>query len=190
MADVEMSLGETTPEIRDVTAPDAMTPAGFDLDAWLAGARPSRRATTVYARPDLLATIDVLSERVTVARAAEDTDEAARLVAQIRDVRQQMEASALDVVVEASSESARARLREALGIREGETPTDVQTCHFIAAHIVSPAGLDGDALARLHEVSPQQVAKIASAMKVANETAPAVPAPFSLTSSPSRPQRG
>lgn len=190
MTDVEMSLSESAETIRDVTAPDAMTPEGFDLDAWLAGARPSRRATTVYARPDLLATIDVLSERVVVARASEDTDEVNRLVAQIRDVRQQMEASALDVVVEASSESARARLRESLGIREGQVATDEQTCHFIAAHIVSPEGLDGEGLMRLNAVSPQQVVKIASAMKVANETAPAVPAPFSPSSSPSRHRRG
>lgn len=190
MTDTEMSLGETADDIRDVTPATAMTPEGFDLQAWIAGARPSRRATTVFARPDLLASIDVLSERVAVARAAEDTAEVATLVAQIRDLRDQLAASALDVVVEATSEKVRADLREALGIKEGEPVTQEQTIGFLAAHIVEPSGFDAEMLARFTEVSPTQVAKIAAAVRVANDTAPAIPAPFSSASSNGRRVRG
>lgn len=191
MSDTEMSLGETSvEEPRDVTPQDAMTPEGFDLQAWLAGARPSRRATTVYARPDLLASIDVLSERVLIARAANDTGEVAALIAQIRDLRDELTASALDIVVEASSERTRAQLREALGISPDGAPTDEQTIAYLAAHIVEPAGFDAATLAVFNEVSPQQVLKIAQAVKVANDTAPAVPAPFSPVSSTSPQARG
>lgn len=192
MADgMELSLGETTDtDSRDVTAREALTPDGFDLTAWLAGIRPSRRATTIYGRPDLLATIDVLSERVIEAEAARDSVEVASLTGQIREAREQMAASAVDVVVEASSEQAQADLREALGIKGQDDLSEEQVLGWIAAHIVAPAGFDTAALKALNAVSPRQVAKIGNAVRVANETAPAVPAPFSPASSNGRRARG
>lgn len=188
--DDEMTLGEVTAvddeTSRDVTPDGARTASGFDLEAWLAGARPSRRATTVYARPDLLAEIDLLSERVIEAEAARDNIAAAKYMVQVRELREQMRASALDVVVEASSETARDRIREAIGVEAGKGVTADQALQFAAAHIVEPKGMDAEALKRLSEVSQQQVIKIMSAVQVANETAPAVPAPFSLASSNGR----
>lgn len=189
--DMELSLGETTDtDSRDVTAREALTPEGFDLTAWMAGIRPSRRATTIYGRPDLLATIDVLSERVIEAQASRDTEETVALMAQIREARDAMSASAVDVVVEASSEQAQADLRTALGIKEGADLTEDQVLGWIAAHIVAPEGFDTAALKALNAVSPRQVAKIGNAVRVANETAPAVPAPFSPASSNGRRARG
>ncbi|WP_136314313.1 hypothetical protein [Actinomyces procaprae] len=194
MTDVEMSLGDTVPAddglSRDVTDPAALTPEGFNLEAWIAGARPQRRATTIYGRPDLLADLDVLAERLTVARAAEDTAGAARLVADMRQIREQLAQSALDVVVEASSEHTRRMLRESLGITDGAEVTEEQTIGFIAAHIVAPAGMDAAMVARLAEVTPQQVAKIAAAVRTCNESAPSVPAPFSPASSTAPRRRG
>ena len=190
-ADAELSLADTTtPEIRDATDPAALTPEGFNLEAWVAGARPTRRATTIYARPDLLADIDVLSERLMVARASEDTSEAARLVAAIRAAREQVAGSALDVVVEASSEHARRQLRESLGITDGGEVTEEQTYGYLAAHVVAPEGMDAAMVARLAEVIPQQVSKIAAAVRSANEAAPAVTAPFLRGSSTGRGPRG
>ena len=189
--DMELSLGETADtESVDATASEALTPEGFDLTAWLAGIRPSRRATTIYGRPDLLATIDVLSERVIEAEAARDNVEVANLVGQIRDAREAMSASAVDVVVEASSEQTQADLRTALGIKEGIDLTEEQVLGWIAAHIAAPAGFDTAAMKALNAVSPRQVAKIGAAVRVANETAPAVPAPFSPASSSGRRARG
>lgn len=192
MSETELSLADTTPaeEIRDVTPENAMAPEGFDLQAWLAGARPSRRATTIFARPDLLADIDVLSERVLAARAADHKGEVADLIGQIRALREELTTSALDIVVEASSERVQADLRASLGIVEGQPVTDEQTLAFIAAHIVEPAGFDAAALAAFNDISPQQVLKIASAVKVVNQSAPAVPAPFSPRSSNSTPTLG
>lgn len=182
----EGALGES----RDVTPEGVRTVAGFDLVAWVGGARPSRRATTVYARPDLLAQIDLLSERVIEARAAQDTKTINTLVAQIRDLRSEMEASALDVVVEAQSEDAHKLLREALGVRPGVEETVEQRLAWTAAHIVEPAGFTAEVLADFCRVSPAQVGKIMSAVQVANTTAPAVPAPFLSASSSGRRARG
>lgn len=192
MSETELSLADTTPaeEIRDVTPENAMTPEGFDLQAWLAGARPSRRATTIFARPDLLADIDVLSERVIVARSAGTQAEVAGLLAQIRDIREAVAASSLDIVVEARSAQVQDDLRASLGIVEGQEPTTEQTIAFIAAHIVEPEGFDAAALSRFNEVSPQQVVKIAQAVRVANDSAPVIPAPFSQGPSSAPSTRG
>ena len=190
-AETELSLAETDDqESVDVTPREGLTAEGFDLGAWLAGIRPSRRATTVYGRPDLLATIDVLSERVIEAEAARDNVAVADLTGQIREAREAMSASAVDVVVEASSEQAQSDLREALGIKGGDDLSEEQVLGWIAAHIVAPAGFDVAALKALNAVSPRQVAKIGAAVRVANETAPAVPAPFSPASSNGRRARG
>lgn len=174
----------------DVTDEEALTVDGFNLEQWVAGVRPTRRATVVYARADLLAQIDVLAERAVVAKAAGDDVEVASLAAQVADIRGELEASGLDVVVEATSETVRGRLREDLGIVDGEQPTEEQTCAFIAAHIVEPPGFTGAMVEAINRVSPHQVMKIASAMRIANETAPSIPAPFSPASSSGRRARG
>lgn len=184
------STATTEPALADSTGQETLNPDTFDLAAWLAGMRPARRATTVYARPDLLADLDVLAERIQVARAASDNVEAARLVAQATAIRQALIDSSLDVVVQATSEERRATIREQAGLADGVEATTRQALEIIAAHIVEPAGMDVEALTMLHEASPAQVEKIARAIQVVNQTAPGVPAPFSPESSPARPRRG
>lgn len=184
----EPSVADPAHDSRPVE--EDLTPEGFDLAAWLAGMRPARRATTIYARPDLLADIDVLAERLQVARAAGDDVEAARLATQVGRLRQEVADSALDVVVQATSEERRAALREQAGIKDSEQVSVDQALALIAAHVVAPEGLDVDALRMIHQASPTQVEKIARAIQVVNQAAPGVPAPFSAESSPSRPRRG
>ena len=189
--DMELSLGETTDQpSRDVTDPASLTVEGFNLGEWMRGLRPARHAITFYGRPDVLADIEVIRNRIREADAVGDDNEVGVLVGQLREAREVMIRSSLDIVVQASSEQAQADLRTALGIKEGVDLTEEQVLGWIAAHIVAPEGLDLDGLRTLNEISAPQVALIGAAVKTANTAAPGVPAPFSPASSSGRRARG
>ena len=173
----DASLADPT-DIRplDPTAPLPMEPEKFDLAAWIAGVRPARRATTVYARPDLLADLDLLAERYALTSPASPDRPA--LEQQMRDLREQVEASGLDIIVEARSEELRQTMAQALE-KDGLKATDIDyQLAMIASQIIQPVGLDSATLKKLYEISPVQVAKIAQAATTANTEAPRVELPF------------
>lgn len=173
----DASLADPT-DIRplDPAAPLPLEPEKFDLAAWVAGVRPARRATTVYARPDLLADLDLLAERYALTSPASPDRPA--LEQQMRDLREQVEASGLDIIVEARSEELRQTMAQALE-KDGLKATDINyQLAMIASQIIQPAGLDSATLKTLYEISPVQVAKIAQAATAANTEAPRVKLPF------------
>jgi hypothetical protein len=160
----------------DPTAPLPLVSEKFDLAAWIAGVRPARRATTVYARPDLLADLDLLAERYALTSPASPDRPA--LEQQMRDLREQVEASGLDIIVEARSEELRQTMAQALE-KDGLKATDIDyQLSMIASQIIQPAGLDSATLKTLYDISPVQVAKIAQAATAANTEAPRVELPF------------
>lgn len=160
----------------DPTAPLPLEPEKFDLAAWIAGARPARRATTIYARPDLLADLDLLAERYALTSPA--SPDRADLEQQMRELRERVEASGLDIIVEARSEELRQTMAQALE-KDGLKATDIDyQLAMIASQIIQPAGLDSATLKTLYEISPVQVAKIAQAATAANTEAPRVELPF------------
>lgn len=173
----DASLADPT-DIRplDPAAPLPLEPEKFDLAAWIAGVRPARRATTVYARPDLLADLDLLAERYALTSPASPDRPA--LEQQMRDLREQVEASGLDIIVEARSEELRQTMAQALE-KDGMKATDIDyQLAMIASQIIQPDGLDSATLKKLYEISPVQVAKIAQAATAANTEAPKVELPF------------
>lgn len=151
----------------------------FDLAEWIAGVRPTRRAVTLYARGDLLADIDLLSERIRLARLAGDDTTADR--ATLSEVYEALAASALDVVVEARSLEAVKAVTDAM-------PSDAtvldQNLATIAAQIVEPAGLTTEMLRTVWQSQPHQVDLLLAACREANLKAPKVTPPFSGASSP------
>lgn len=160
----------------DPTAPLPLEPEKFDLAAWIAGVRPARRATTVYARPDLLADLDLLAERYALTSPA--SPDRPTLEQQMRGLREQVEASGLDIIVEARSEELRQTMAQALE-KDGLKATDIDyQLAMIASQIIQPAGLDSATLKTLYKISPVQVAKIAQAATAANTEAPKVELPF------------
>nr|DAW15601.1 MAG TPA: hypothetical protein [Caudoviricetes sp.] len=162
--------------LADPTAPLPMEQEKFDLAAWIAGVRPARRATTVYARPDLLADLDLLAERYALTSPASPDRPA--LEQQMRDLREQVEASGLDIIVEARSEELRQTMAQALE-KDGLKATDIDyQLAMIASQIIQPANLDAATLKTLYKISPVQVAKIAQAATAANTEAPKVELPF------------
>ena len=173
----DASLADPT-DIRplDPAAPLPLEPEKFDLAAWIAGVRPARRATTVYARPDLLADLDLLAERYALTSPA--SPDRPTLEQQMRDLREQVEASGLDIIVEARSEELRQTMAQALE-KDGLKATDIDyQLAMIASQIIQPDGLDSATLKKLYEISPVQVAKIAQAATAANTEAPKVELPF------------
>ena len=173
----DASLADPT-DIRplDPAAPLPLEPEKFDLAAWIAGVRPARRATTVYARPDLLADLDLLAERYALTSPA--SPDRPTLEQQMRDLREQVEASGLDIIVEARSEELRQTMAQALE-KDGMKATDIDyQLAMIASQIIQPDGLDSATLKKLYEISPVQVAKIAQAATAANTEAPKVELPF------------
>lgn len=173
----DASLADPT-DIRplDPAAPLPLEPEKFDLAVWIAGVRPARRATTVYARPDLLADLDLLAERYALTSPASPARPA--LEQQMRDLREQVEASGLDIIVEAHSEELRQTMAQALE-KDGMKATDIDyQLAMIASQIIQPDGLDSATLKKLYGISPVQVAKIAQAATAANTEAPKVELPF------------
>lgn len=177
VATPDASLADPT-DIRplDPTASLPLVPEKFDLAAWIAGVRPARRATTIYARPDLLADLDLLAERYALTSPASPDRPA--LEQQMRGLREQVEASGLDIIVEARSEELRQTMAQALE-KDGLKATDIDyQLAMIASQIIQPVGLDSATLKTLYEISPVQVAKIAQAATAANTEAPKVELPF------------
>lgn len=173
----DASLADPT-DIRtlDPTTPLPLEPEKFDLAAWIAGVRPARRATTVYARPDLLADLDLLAERYALTSPA--SPDRPTLEQQMRDLRERVEASGLDIIVEAHSEELRQTMAQALE-KDGLKATDIDyQLSMISSQIIQPVGLDSATLKTLYEISPVQVAKIAQAATAANTEAPRVELPF------------
>lgn len=159
---------------------EELTPETFDLAAWIAGARPTRRSVTVYSRLDLAAELDVLNDEIqyrkSVGQSVRELKERALQVAE------DMQASAMTVTVEARTHEAIERAVE--GIDENDVAA--YNLAAITAHIVEPKGFTPELLAEFNEVSPLQVNRIMRACTEADANAPEVTVPFLDESSRNR----
>lgn len=154
------------------TDPDA---EGFDLAAWVAGVAPVTHAVTLYARGDLLGDLDVLHARITNAKGANQTKVVRELTKQAQEIAAQIEASALDVVVQGWAQDRVSAFQEDLKARgvEGEDLSIEQA----AAQVVSPEGFTADMYRRLLDVIRPQAMQIAAAAVAANRRVPVVTVP-------------
>lgn len=192
----ECSLGEPTPhptpetdalgaaplEAASREIPVKTTPADVDLLSWIQGVRSARRAVTIYGRADLAADLDALAAQIAAARAsAQPTEDLIRDALAVRD---ELFASALDVVVEERSGEALAARREQLQAA-GVTDEVELLLHQLADQIVEPAGFTVDLLRQLHQATPVQVMAIAHSVRLVNTSVPQVDIPFLHGLSPS-----
>ena len=170
------SLADGPTEPRDVTEPlDAKT---FDLAAFAAGIRPARRAVRIYARRDLEAALDVLDEDIKAATDLRDNVRAKELRAAREDVVREMQDAALDIVVEARSDEARAKLADAL-TADGLDDEGERLVRLVHAQIIEPDGFTADLLRQIRESLPGQFAKIVAAAAEANTDGSPVTPDFS-----------
>lgn len=158
------------------TDPDTqVTPETFDLAAWIAGVTPVQRTVTLYARGDLFADLSALESRYDEAKRAANVDDMRALKEQMREVADQIRASALDVTVQGRSVDWVQRFRK--DMEERGLDSDRATLEQLAAQITAPEGLTVDMLATLRDRIEPQVVALVQAVAAVNTQAPRISVP-------------
>lgn len=164
MADMALTHTDTT-----------VTPETFDLAAWIAGVTPVQRTVTLYARGDLFADLSALETRYEEAKRAANVDDMRALKEQMREVADQIRASALDITVQGRSADWVQRFRADL--KERGVDGDQATLEQLAAQITAPEGLTVDMLATLRDRIEPQVVALVQAVATVNTQAPRISVP-------------
>jgi len=182
---------DLTEGIRDVTPDDALSEEKFDFAAFVAGAKPTRRAVTLYARGDLKAQLDRVAEELTLAEKAGDTKRAAQLRKDGKQVVDEMSApgAVIDVVIEGRSDDWLTRTGDALE-KDGVTDEAEKVLRRVAAQVVEPEGVTYELLEQFRQVSEPQVRKVVVAATLANSQPVDVSADFLRASSAKTSGRG
>lgn len=158
------------------TNPDAsITPETFDLAAWIAGVTPVRRTVTLYARGDLFADLSALETRYEEAKRAANVDDMRGIKEQMREVADQIRASALDITVQGRSADWVQRFRADL--KERGVDGDQATLEQLAAQITAPEGLTVAMLDTLRDRIEPQVVALVQAVATVNTQAPRISVP-------------
>jgi hypothetical protein len=171
-AQLEPSLTDTTSTIVD-SSPD-VTVEDFDFEAFLTGARPTRRAAKLYARADLVGTLE---ERMQELEAEgidpADDDTFCRLYQEFHDSGRWFH------VEKRSSEwerDFRAKTAERLGIKldeQGKVTSEADGLALAfeqtAAQTVIPSNLSAAGVRRMYEVNQGEVNKLFLAVRQVNE---------------------
>lgn len=180
------AAGEGSVDVtQDVSAED------FDIDAFVAGVRPSTRAVKIYARADLLAPIAELEERIrrydAQVDAGEDPDEDRDdLIEQIEALQDEFLASGKWFHVRGRSDAWRDGVKKKLK-KAGASENDI-VLEQVAASIVIPSGVTKKHLKAIQEINEAEVKKLVVAWQFACTQPTKATAPFSRE--PSRSRRG
>ena len=161
-------IDETLATPKAAPVEDALTVDTFDLEKWISGVAPVGRA-------DLLAQLDLMRDRIKAARRAGKNTKP--LEDQAKHLADEVEASALDIVVQGWSPERREEYHQALK-DQGITDNLELGLHMVAAQIVKPEGFTVEMLRTLQDVSPTQAGLIASRVHEANTKPVEVSVPF------------
>lgn len=169
----ELSMSDIA---RTHTNPDeTITPEAFDLAAWIAGVTPVQRTVTLYARGDLFADLSAIESRYDEAKRAANVDDMRTLKEQMREVADQIRASALDVTVQGRSADWVQRFRK--DVEERGLDSDQAALEQLAAQITAPEGLTVDMLATLRDRIEPQVVALVQAVATVNTVKPTISVP-------------
>lgn len=158
------------------TEPDTtVTPETFDLAAWIAGVTSVRRTVTLYARGDLFADLSALETRYEEAKRAANVDDMRGIKEQMREVADQIRASALDITVQGRSADWVQRFRADL--KERGVDGDQATLEQLAAQITAPEGLTVAMLDTLRDRIEPQVVALVQAVATVNTMKPTISVP-------------
>ena len=180
-----------TPEPESVDVTPDVTAEDFDIDAFVAGVRPSTHAVKIYARADLLAPIAELDERIqrhdAQVAAGEDSDiDVDDLIEQVEQMQDEFLASGRWFHVRGRSDAWREGVQKKLK-KAGASENDA-TLEMVAASIVTPSGVTKKHLKAIQEVNEAEVKKLVVAWTMACHQPAKVTAPFSRE--PSKGRRG
>ncbi len=146
-----------------------LTPEGFDVDAWIAGVRPTRRAVQLFARSDLIARLDELAARIATA----DDDQAGPLIDEFEGLRAEYLAGVWWTIEGRSPEWVerfRTETKKALGLTGDPSGVDAirLVSEQIAAQLVSPLA-SAHQLVKLAETNAGEWRKLAVALELVNK---------------------
>ena len=151
----------------------------FDLDAWLNGARPSRRSITLYSRGDL---IGRLEELVGLIERCDDDEQRQAFEDEAEKVQREFLASGQVFTVEGRSsewvkayrEGCAKQLGLKLGVKTGTVKDETEyAMRMLAEQVVVPSGMTYEKLKRLSEIAEPEVLKLIAAQVAANTQAAA-----------------
>lgn len=164
----DLNLTHTNPD-------ETVNPETFDLAAWIAGVTPVERTVTLYAHGHLFADLSALETRYDEAKRAANVDDMRALKERMREVADQIRASALDVTVQGRSVDWVQRFRK--DMEERGLDSDQATLEQLAAQITAPEGLTVDMLATLRDRIEPQVVALVQAVAAVNTQAPRISVP-------------
>lgn len=185
MSNDDLPLGAKAPKgadtdgIRDVTPEAALGEQTFDFAAFVAGAKPTHRAVTLYARGDLKARLDLIGEEIELAERAGNKGKTATLRKDAQAIVDEMtgQGAVIDIVVAGRSDDWIARVDEALE-KDGITDATEKVLRRVAEQVVAPEGVTYELLESFRQVSEPQVKKVVVAATLANQQAVSADVPF------------
>lgn len=140
---------------------DVTTPTdGFDLDAWIDGAKLPERACTIYGRPDLVAEYEALDAELHALEQHDDDDQPTddrlgaksdlnRIADRMADVRREMEKSARLFRFRAPTDDEYDQLREGLDDVPEADRNRAAGFRLLAIQCIEPAGITAEQFERL-----------------------------------------
>lgn len=153
----------------------------FDLDAWLNGARPSRRSITLYSRGDLIGRLEELAALIE-RHDGDDDEEELDLYDEAEALRRTFLASGQIFTVEGrSSEWVKAyrggcekQFGLKLGVKTGTVKDETEyALRMLADQVCVPSGMTYEKLKRLSEIAEPEVMKLITVQVAANTQAAA-----------------
>lgn len=170
---------DLTAGIRDVTPDAPLSEQTFDFAAFVAGAKPTQRAVTLYARGDLKARLDLIGEEIDLASKAGNQKRVLTLRKQGEAIVKEMTAdgAVIDVIVEGRSDDWVKRVEDDLEAK-GVTDATEKVLRRVAAQVVAPEGVTYELLEAFRQVSEPQVKKVVVAATMANTQPVSVDVPF------------
>ena len=152
------------------------TPEGFDIEAFIAGVRPTRRSVKLYPHAHLVARMEQIATELD---STPDGPEADALIDEFERIRADFEAGVWFTVEKRSSEWVDAFRADAVAALKITTNTDGEPTDAsdkmrvllrqLAAQIVEPAGVTAGQLEQIGQANEGELNKLIVAMTFANE---------------------
>lgn len=158
----ERSLAEEALTVVDSSVAQAIE--GFDIDAWIAGVRPTRRSVKLHPDAHLIARMEQIADRIDGAPAEANVDD---LIAEFEECKRQFNDGVWFTLEKRSSDwekTFREKVAAELGIADLEKATTEQTVEVIlrqvVAQTITPVGLTVDHLRKMLELNEAELNKL------------------------------
>lgn len=142
----------------------------FDLDAWLAGVRPTRRSVKLYPHAHLVARMEQIADTIEAAPKTQDVDD---LIDEFEQLKTQFRDGIWFTLEKRSSEWQhrwRKDLCKRLNLREDkDEDLAIIVLHQIAEQIVSPPGVTYNQLRTLRETNEGECNKLMFTLTAVNQ---------------------